>query len=70
MKHVHTTRHSGTLSPKRDSLEKRATKRLILSVESLKVTPEVQLRVSELALRAKKAKEAGFLDKYRIALNA
>lgn len=41
--------------------------RLIAKVASIKPTEEVQARVRLLACKARKAKEANFLDKYRCA---
>ena len=58
------------LGNKKVSLEKVAKRRLVVSVEAVKPTPEVQHRLSDLATKARKAKEARFLDKYRTHLAA
>ncbi|HRH72372.1 MAG TPA: hypothetical protein PLM62_04735 [Zoogloea sp.] len=46
----------------------KAKKRLVVSVESVRLTPVVQERAEQLAAAARRAKEAHFLDKYRVAL--
>ena len=43
-------------------------KRLVVSVQSVRATPAIQERAEELAAAARRAKEAHFLDKYRVAL--
>ena len=46
----------------------KAKKRLVVSVESVQLTPVVQERAEQLAAAARRAKEAHFLDKYRVTL--
>ncbi|WP_161493381.1 hypothetical protein [Zoogloea sp. LCSB751] len=46
----------------------KAKKRLVVSVESVRPTQAVQERAVHLAAAAQRAKEAHFLDKYRITL--
>lgn len=46
----------------------KAKKRLVVSVESVRLTPVVQERAEQLVAAARRAKEARFLDKYRVAL--
>jgi len=46
----------------------KAKKRLVVSVESVRPTPAVQERAEQLAAAARRAKEAHFLDKYRVTL--
>lgn len=48
----------------------KAKKRLVASVESVRLTPVVQERAEQLAAAARRAKEAHFLDKYRVALHS
>jgi len=45
----------------------KAKKRLVVSVESVRLTPVVQERAERLAAAARRAKEAHFLDKYRVS---
>jgi hypothetical protein len=45
----------------------KAKKRLV-SIESVRSTPAVQERAEQLAAAARRAKEAHFLDKYRVTL--
>ncbi|HRH75602.1 MAG TPA: hypothetical protein PLM62_21165 [Zoogloea sp.] len=46
----------------------KAKKRLVVSIESVRSTPAVQERAEQLAAAARRAKEAHFLDKYRVTL--
>ena len=46
----------------------KAKKRLVVSVESVRLTPAVQERAEQLATGARRAKEAHFLNKYRVSL--
>ena len=46
----------------------KAKKRLVVSAESVRSTPAVQERAEQLAAAARRAKEAHFLDKYRVVL--
>ena len=43
----------------------RAQRSLVMAIQSVKPTKEVQLRVHTLTAKARKAKEANFLEKYR-----
>jgi len=57
----------GSLLKKQASSHK-AKKRLVASVESVRPTSAVQERAEQLAAAARRAKEAHFLYKYRVAL--
>ena len=57
-------------SPSQSLLATKARKRLVLAVAAVKTTPELELKASRLADKARKAKHADFLEKYRYAAAA
>ena len=64
-----TMKHSArSLLMKKHASSLKAKKRLVVSVESVRPTQAVQEPAVHLAAAARRAKEAHFLDKYRIAL--
>lgn len=51
-------------------LATKAKKRLVASIASVKITPEIEAKAKILVAMSRKAKTASFLDKYRIAPSA